>query len=190
MRALCGSGTQLQTQALLHEKIQCLKQLGLKGENMRRAENSPFMSCRLALALCFRHLTHFLSFALPLFLFSLICLPYRASRESVLSSRSVPDSAGRKTDWGKSVQVGALRTALLSLRSRFTWLSRRWTRTTVTPIAVRGGWHGDLKPKSLKVTVLSVSLVELGELHDGKKQGEIERKKPFLRFEDKQGVYQ
>lgn len=35
VKALCGSGSQSQTQALLHEKIQCIKQLGLKGKAAR-----------------------------------------------------------------------------------------------------------------------------------------------------------
>ena len=35
VRALCGSGSQWRTQALVHEKIQCIKQLGLEGKAAR-----------------------------------------------------------------------------------------------------------------------------------------------------------
>lgn len=35
VRALCGSGSQWRTQALVHEKIQCIKQVGLKGKAAR-----------------------------------------------------------------------------------------------------------------------------------------------------------
>lgn len=38
VRALCEFGSQSRTQALVHEKIQCIKQLGLK---LHRATNSP-----------------------------------------------------------------------------------------------------------------------------------------------------
>lgn len=41
VRALCEFGSQSRTQALVHEKIQCIKQLGLK---LHRATNSSFMS--------------------------------------------------------------------------------------------------------------------------------------------------
>lgn len=35
VRVLCGSGSQWRTQALLHEKIQCIKQLGPKAKDER-----------------------------------------------------------------------------------------------------------------------------------------------------------
>lgn len=173
VRALCGSGTQLQTQALLHEKIQCLKQLGLKGENMQRAENSPFMSCRLALALCLRHLTHFTFFlSLSSFFFNLPPLSSLSGERAELSVSAGlcrAENRLRKKCPGRTPQESAAES------SRFAWLRRQQTRTVVTPIAVRGGWDGDLKPESLKVTVLPVRLGRWGEIHDGKKQRTKER---------------
>lgn len=113
------------------------------------------------------HSLHFLSLSLPL-LFSLICLPYRASRESVLSSRSVPDSAKRKADWGKSVQVGALRSALLNLPGSLGFVADGhaplWLPVQYEVVGTRS-W-------SLKIwrwrSSLSLWLVE-GKIHEGNK---------------------
>lgn len=64
VRALCGSGTQLQTQALLHEKIRCLKQLGLKGKSARSRKLLFYVLLSLS-CYCFTHFS---------FLLFLICL--------------------------------------------------------------------------------------------------------------------
>lgn len=98
VRALCGSGTQLQTQALLHEKIQCLKQLGLKGKSVPSRKLLFYVPLPLS-RYC---LTHFS------FLLFLICLLRCLSCESTPSSQLVPDSAKHKQIEG-SVRVGGLR---------------------------------------------------------------------------------
>lgn len=164
-------------------KDSMFKAAGAEGENLRRAENSPFMSRRLALALCLRCLTHFTFFlSFSSFFFSLICLPYCASRESVPSSRSVPDSAKRKADWGESVQVGALRSAPLNLPGSLGFVTDgdapEWLPVQCEVFGMRT-W-------TLKVWGPRSSLSLWVRVGGGFMSWKTERKKLFLYYKDKQ----
>lgn len=149
-------------------KDSMFKAAGAEGENLRRAENSPFMSRRLTLALCLRCLTHFTFFLSFSSFFSLICLPYCASRESVPSPRSVPGSAKRKGDWGKSVQVGALRSAPLNLPGSLGFVTDGdappWLPVQCEVVGMRTWTLKVWRPRS------SLSLwVRVGGIHEWKK---------------------
>lgn len=137
------------------------KAAGAEGENLRRAENSPFMSRRLALALCLRCLTHFtffLSFS-SFFFFNLSpLLRLSGERAELAVGAGLCQAEGRLR--GKRPGLSSQECAAKS--ARFTWLRHRRRRTRVTPSAVRGGWDEDLNPESLRATVVSLPLGEGG----------------------------
>lgn len=130
VRALCGSGTQLQTQALLHEKIQCLKQLGLKGKSARSRKLLFYVPLSLS-RYCFTHFS---------FLLFLICLLRCLSCESTPSSQLVPDSAKHNQIEG-SVQVGGLRSVSPNLTdSAVLWAPSQTACAGVISSLMWGGW--------------------------------------------------
>lgn len=169
MRALCGSGTQLQTQALLHEKIQCLKQLGLKGR-ICAEQKTPLLcpAVSLLLSASVASLTS-LSFSLSLLFFFFNLSPLlrlSGERAELAVGAGLCQAEGRLRGKrpGRSSQECAAKSA------RFTWLRHRRRRTAVTPSAVRGGSDEDPNPESLRATVVSLPLGEGGGgIHELKK---------------------